>query len=369
MKLLAIAEQFDRCEAHILAALANKGISIHALIYGRPDYQNIFKEAGIELISFNCSSRLDLKAIHKLRFLLRKENFDLAHCFSARALSNLLFASWGLRLRIIAYRGTSGHVSRLNPGAWFSFLHPRVDTIVCVSQSVKNYLAEFLPPQKLRVIYKGHNSQWYASRTERSLTEFNIPPGAFVVALVANMRPVKGVRYLIQALSYIPQVLPIHVLLIGEVRDSAVQMEMLKSNPRLHFTGFRRNPHEILRHCSCFVMPSTKREGLPKALLEAMSVGLCPIVTNVGGMVEVVKDGENGLVVPACNEGALAQAMMTLYQDSSLRVQLAVNAAKTIMERFNIETSIEQTYNLYRESERNYGKLCDQLGQSKVKVI
>jgi glycosyltransferase involved in cell wall biosynthesis len=97
------------------------------------------------------------------------------------------------------------------------------------------------------------------------------------------------------------------------------------------------------------VLPSIEREGLPKALLEAMSVGVAPIATRVGGMPEVVEDGVNGLVVAPADSAALVAAIVKMASDGGARAKYAAAAFETIRTKFTVERSVEKTLNLYRE--------------------
>jgi glycosyltransferase involved in cell wall biosynthesis len=95
-------------------------------------------------------------------------------------------------------------------------------------------------------------------------------------------------------------------------------------------------------------MPSVEREGLSKALLEAMSLGITPIVTRVGGMPEVVIHEQNGLVVPPRSSEELAAAILRLYKNEEERRSFARNAKNTIYERFNVDGTTRETMALYR---------------------
>ena len=95
-------------------------------------------------------------------------------------------------------------------------------------------------------------------------------------------------------------------------------------------------------------MPSKEREGLPKAVIEAMSLGVATIVTDVGGMPEIVEHMKSGLVVKASDASALASAISRLVNDPELRMRLAKNAQERIRTSFSIETTIQQTIGVYR---------------------
>ncbi len=350
-KILYIATDLDCCELHIILGVARAGFDVQ--VVGKPSFRfrDQLEDSGVKTHELSLSGRFDFCAVRQLRSLFRGGGFDVLHFLSARAVSNGLIASLGMKVKRIAYRGTVGHLSRLDPSAWLSFLSPQIDKIVCVSEAVKSYLEKRVANRKLIVIYKGHDSSWYPSATSRDLAEFGISPSAFVIACVANMRPVKGIPFLLDAVDALPSTLDVHLLLIGKV-DASAQKALSagrKFPERIHAVGFREISSLLVSQADCFVLPSVDREGLPKSLLEAMSLGIPCIATRVGGMPEVVKDGENGLIVPPRDSASIARAIERLISDPVERKVLGSRAKETIAKVFTVERSIQETVELYRE--------------------
>jgi glycosyltransferase involved in cell wall biosynthesis len=94
-------------------------------------------------------------------------------------------------------------------------------------------------------------------------------------------------------------------------------------------------------------MPSVAREGLPKALVEAMSLGIAPVVTDVGGMPEVVQNGISGLVVPPKNPHALAQALKQLITNTAERKLLGLHAKERVQSLLSLDATVTQTLSVY----------------------
>jgi glycosyltransferase involved in cell wall biosynthesis len=97
-----------------------------------------------------------------------------------------------------------------------------------------------------------------------------------------------------------------------------------------------------------FVHPSL-RDGMPNALLEAMACGKAVIATPVGGMVDVLEDGVNGLAVPINDAEALFRAIETLVTDEPLRKKLGHSAHQTIVEKYTPEKELEANLGVYRK--------------------
>jgi glycosyltransferase involved in cell wall biosynthesis len=352
LRVLSIANQFDRCEAALLVALRDRGVRIVAMCDPDAVTTRELVRSDVPVLPLNPRARLDLTAVRAVRREMESLTPHIVHAFSNRTLTAAILAGAAKRSSLVAYRGTMGHLSRFDPASWTSYLYPRLKRIICVSHAVEDYLAGFLPRDRLRTIYKGHRAEWYTRERPRDLAEFGVPPGAFVVCCVANVRPVKGIRYLLSALQYLPEEAGVHVLLVGKVEEQAVA-KMLPDDRlgrRVHLAGFQANVAGILRSAHVFVMPSIAREGLPKALLEANAVGLPGIVTRVGGMPEVVIDGETGLVVDPCNSRALAEAILRFRLEPNLSDQLGRAAAERVRTKFTLEQTIDETFKLYQET-------------------
>ena len=350
MRILVLTTNVDLPESHIFVGLAERGVEFVICCDKESPNREFLISKGFDVRDISLPSRFSLSAIKHIRTLVGDGNFDIIHSYNSRALTNALFAtSKHKKAKHVTYRGTVGHLGRLDPTSWLSFFHPRLSKIVCVSNAVRKYLlSKNIDPKKLVTIYKGHNIRWYQESETLSLTEFGIPSGSFVICCAATMRPVKGVSVLLEAFTKLTHLRDVHLLLIGNVKDPKIK-DIYKDSKAVHFTGFRRDVAKFLKATDLFVMPSLAREGLPKAAIEAMCLGVPPIVSDVGGLPELVENNVSGLVIAPGDSTALARAIEKLYTDQKLRVMLGTNAVKQIQNKFSVEHSIEQTHALYLE--------------------
>lgn len=352
MKVLVLTARTDLPEAHLLEGLAKKGVEIDIVCEPDAPYQDMLKGCGISIAHHTFSSRLSPRSILTVRRLVTKGGYDIIHHFSARALSCGLLATIALPTRHVAYRGTVGHLSRIDPSSWLSFLHPRLDRIICVSEAVRRYLLDKgIEAHRAVTIYKGHRTSWYQREKIDVRALCGIETSSLVITCSANMRAVKGVDVLLEAFELLPMELGAHLVLVGEVRDERIKelINKTKAPARLHLLGYRRDATALVAGSDLFVMPSIAREGLPKAVIEAMCVGVCPIVSAVGGMPELVEHEKSGLVVPPKDPAALAEAITELTLHTAKRKQLAQAAFHRIEDHFSIEQTIERTLSVYSD--------------------
>jgi len=166
-----------------------------------------------------------------------------------------------------------------------------------------------------------------------------------VIIHVSNFRPVKRVADLVYAMRIVTKEEPYaKLMLVGDGPDrhsieSLIGRLGLRENVTL--TGFRSDIPNLMR-CSDIGVLCSETESAPLTLLEGMSTGLPMISTKVGGVIEIVDSGKNGLLVLPKHPEDLAQAILHLYRDPVLRNKLGANARKTVLEKYTAEKVVKQ---------------------------
>ena len=357
MEILVINHFFDRVEAELIAALSTQGFRFTCLTNPKTPFRNIVEDCGIPVLDFPIASRISPRAILGLRKILRGVHYNLIHTFSNRGLATAILSTPGSHIPIIGYRGTVGNISRFDPTSWITYLHPRVSCISCVSKAVYQSLLETgISEEKLVQIYKGHKPEWYRPALRESLLRFGIPEQAVVVCCSANVRPNKGVDVLLQAAeTFLAEDRSARLLLFGEIRDPKVK-ELIEKHPhkdRIHCPGFIEDAYRFVGACDVFVMPSVENEGFPKAVIEAMSMGLACIVTDVGGLPEQVIHEHTGYVVPARHPVELSRVILKLVREPARRGAFGRLAESRLLSEFSFERMVEEYADLYRRLAAN----------------
>lgn len=352
LKLLIISSYKDtwnsvRPEAEIFIGMAKLGVEVTLMTQGDADYVPRFKEHGINIIDFHPTKKFQWSAIKRIRKEIQAGGFDAVYMFNNKAITNGLFAAIGLNVKMVSYRGQTGNIKRIDPSSYLTHMHPRLDGILCVANAVRDDLRQqvFLPKERVTTVYKGHDLDWYQD-TPADLSQFGIPEDAFVFGCVANARPRKGLPVLLAATHKLPKESNIHILLVGGGMDTDEIKAQIDASPlagRIHLAGFRTDAPALIAGCDASILPSTKREGLPKTVIEAMVYEKAPIVADTGGSAELIVDGESGIVVPPGDEDALAKAMLTMWQDPEKTQQMGKLAKVRINEHFHTRLSAQQT--------------------------
>jgi len=267
----------------------------------------------------------------------------------------VLLATRRRPVKIVAFRGTIGNLEAFQPAAWLGFFHPRVDRIVCPSRAVERYLRNLrmlgrrIPSEKIVTIHKGHDPEWYRGPGV-DLADLGVPRGAFAACFSGRDRPHKGVDVLVDAVSRLDAKRGIHVLLVGPLEANRGLAQRIANSPargRIHLTGFRADAAAIAGASDVFVLPSIGREGLSRAVFEAMAQGTPALVTNVGGLPEQVEHGVSGLVVPRSDPAALAAALVRVHDDRERTREMGRNALRRVREVFPLERTVRETIAVY----------------------
>lgn len=223
----------------------------------------------------------------------------------------------------------------------------RCAKIVAVSESVADSLAACgVPPAKIRVIPNGVDLDHFAS-TESHKAEaraaFALPETAFVVASAARFSPEKGMDVLLQAARLRKNIL---FLVAGD----GPQMEALSRDlpPNVTLLGHLDDIRPLLAAADVFAMPS-RREGQGIAALEAMAAGVPVAASRIGGLAEMLTDGQTALLVPPNDPDALAVALSRLQSDSRLRGSLAGRALALAESRYSLQPMLDALTELYQE--------------------
>ena len=340
----------------MLIGLSNAGVHLEVMCADSSFFLQDFIDAGIPVHSLELKGRFDRGGTAKIRKLLVDGQFDILHAFNNPTVSNGLRAIRGLTTRFIAYRGIEANVSVFDPASWTTYLHPRVDRIICVADAIRRYLVnmKFLwwkfPASKAVTIYKGHDLGWYqAPAVPRS--DLGLPGEAFVVGCTANERPRKGLPHLIDAARLLPHDANVHFLLIGNI-SGAKTLQAIEDSPakdRIHLIGFRDDAPQVLASCDACILPALRREGLPKGIIEGMVYGVTPIVTDSGGSPELIEQGRSGLVIAPGSSQAIADAIQQLYEDPQACSQMGDEARQRIQRDFHYTKTIEQTLTVYQD--------------------
>jgi len=338
---------------HLLTQLPGLGfevqlISLQDSPFIKSEVRYTFPNVSIMSLGAESDISRSLRIIPKLFRELRASTPDIVHTFfpTSNSLGAILARAAGVKTVITSRRDMGFNLTWRDVAA-LRFANFFVACIVANCEAVcqKTIILEHVPAQKVCVIYNGINLN--GSYKGRSATGKKSP----VVGIVANLnRPVKRVDLFIKAAAKIHRRFPdvaFWILGDGELREELEKEATdlgLKSS--IVFWGRQTDVRSYISQMDIGVICSDS-EGFSNAIMEYMEVGLPVIATSSGGNPELVRDGENGLLVPPDSEASLSKAMLALLLDPTLAREMGIVSRKTIESGFSVAGMVEKTRGLY----------------------
>ena len=204
-----------------------------------------------------------------------------------------------------------------------------LDRVILVSEATR---WRFAPSSKQALIYNGVelSSLQPSSQLETLRADLNLDPDALLVGIVTRITPEKGIHTLIEATAKLKKSPNIQLLVVGGpyfpkdaeyIESLKVQAEKLGIADRVIFTGFLEDTGAILSLLDVVLLASTIPEACPRTIIEAMAAGAPVIATPLGGSKELVTP-ETGILVPAEDADAFAEAITQLAEDTQRRKRM-----------------------------------------------
>ena len=332
------------------AQIVNSVAAPPALLAETADARNLF--ASVPLLIAPTLSRSDGRSARRLA-QTQPQFSDVVHAHGLRA---AWVAALARRRRPFPLIFTAHNAVERTFTARLAlaFISRHCTKIVAVSGSVADSLAaNGVPAARLQVIPNGVDIALLmppADSRANARALLSLPETAFVVASAARFSPEKGLDVLLQAAK---QRKHMTFVIAGDGPLFSSLSRDLPPNVRL--LGRLDDIRPLLFAADVFAVPS-RREGQGIAALEAMAAGVPVAASNVGGLAEMLTDGETALLVPPDDADALAVALSRLQSDSRLRQKLAQNAAALVEARYTLQPMLDALTALYREvSEKGKG--------------
>jgi glycosyltransferase involved in cell wall biosynthesis len=290
---------------------------------------------------------LAFRGILALARVVRSEAINCIH--SRHRWTNLLGGLGGPLIRrplITTYNGIHDGFRR------FSFWGEKV---ICVSEDCRRHLVDYfgVSPDKAVVILNGVDTDRWNPALRRGGWNGGVPPGRRpVLVSVGQLRDVKDPKTMIRALPLVRSRFEGATLKCagdGPLRSELIRLaDELGVGGSVELLGEVSDTRSVLAEADVFLMPS-RSEGLPNALLEAMAAGVPAVVTEVGGMAEIVQHRKNGCKVPVGNHVRLAEEICFLLSNPAAAEAIGREARSLIERDFSLERMARQVEAVYRE--------------------
>ncbi len=292
-----------------------------------------------------------LKAARSLSRIIEKEHIDIIHARSRVPAWVAFMASLqtGTTLVTTAHGFYSKHIFSYIMG-WGKY------TIVPSSVIGRRMVEDFgVPLENIRLIPRSVDLERY-----NFIGAANRRTGKdFVVGMVGRIAPIKGHVYFLKAMAQVLRSFPeSKAWIVGGIspgkdnymEELEVWTRRLGLSHVVKFLGLRRDIPKLLSGMDCLVMPSVVEESFGRVIVEAQAVGVPVVATKVGGVVEIIEDGKDGILVEPKDSNALAEGILKILKDQGYAGRLAEAGRAKVEERYSLEKMAEDTIKVYRHA-------------------
>jgi glycosyltransferase involved in cell wall biosynthesis len=296
----------------------------------------------------------DEVAVRELAAWLRREEIDLVHAHMYRAEVVGTRAAVAAGVPVIMATVHSSRVRSAEDVELLASLTPSMDRLVVPSASIRRKVArEGRDAARFAIVPNGVDLARFATATRCTFRrEFDVPPGAPLVGVVARLEPEKGHRHLIEAWPAVVAMAPEARLAVVGEGGSTAQLRALAESlgvaGSVIFTGRRDDISALTADLTVSVLPSL-REAQGISILEAMARRVPVVASAVGGVPEVITHGVDGVLVPPADPPALAAAISMLLADPGLRTRIGGAGYRTVADRYSIDAQVRRIQELYEE--------------------
>jgi len=295
-------------------------------------------------------------AVNSLAKKIRAESVDLVHSNTGVVLGGAMAAKKGGVPHVWHFREVFSEFSK----AWKlyePFVIGRSDSIICISEAVRSQFSKASAKEKTVIVYDGVTMPLVepdsiGNEGQRRGTGFQI------VCTGRVNQPVKGQDVLVSAVRIlVDRGIPVKLVLVGDIfpgkefllTELTTQIHELGLNDIVTLTGFVEDVAQVIDDSDLVVVPSTHAEGFGIVVLEAFARGKAVVGSRIGGIPEIIRDGENGLLVDAGDDSALADAIEKLYREPGERLRMARAGRRTLEEKFSVQRAVEQISDIYQQ--------------------
>lgn len=340
--------------AYLYEELQNKNVKQFILCRKDGELANKGKAKKWNIIESRKVAAIDINFARKIQIICKRNNIDLIHTHDSHAHSFAILSAsfWGNKTPIVVSRRVDFAIKK----TWFSkykYNHRLVKRILCVSDAIKKITApDIINKSVLKTVHSGIDVSRFIDSDKKSSglrQEFNIPSETKIIGNIAALAVHKDYfTFVNTARILINEQKDYHFFIIGtgplekEIRTYVTNNNL---NKHITFTGFRNDIPHILPELDAFLITS-ETEGLGTSVIDAFVCKVPVVATNAGGIPELVKHKETGLLAEVKDAKTLADNINLLFSDSINLEEMAKNQQE-ILKQFTREATAEKSLKEY----------------------
>jgi len=293
-----------------------------------------------------------LKMISALAGIIKKEQISIVHAHSRVPAWIAYFAS---RRSNAAFITTCHGYYKKHI---FSYVMGWGKKVIAISNVIARHMIDdfAVPHERIRLIPSGIDLEKFVPVTHKK-KEKN-----FNVGIIGRLTPIKGHLYFIKAMAKVAKVIPnIKIWIVGDAPLSRVAYKeeiqvlarRLGLSEHTEFLGAQKNITEIIQQLDVLVLATVVPEAFGRVVIEAGACNIPVVATRVGGVVDIIEDGVNGILVAPADPDGMAQGIIRVLNNRDEAAVLAGNAYKKVQEEYSAQLMAERTLSAYKEALEN----------------
>jgi len=306
------------------------------------------RASSIPVEAVRMGSAIDIGAIVRLRRLMRERGVSLVHTHSSVDSWLGGVAAKSLGRPVVRSRHVSIPIRRRR-----ALVYRLADRIITSGEGVRAMvIGAGITSERVVAISAGVDSARFHPGVSGKAVRDELGLGAApVVGLVANVRGSKGHNVFLDAARAVLAVAPeTRFLIVGDgvgFDDVKDRVRQLGLEAEVRLTGFRRDIPEVMAALDVLALPSIRSEAIPQVIPQALAVGTPVVASTVGGSPELIRDGENGRLVPPADPAALADAILALLREPERARAMARAGQVMVQARYTIDATMARTTAVY----------------------
>lgn len=331
------------------------------VVCGGEDLKEVFEKNGIRSYSINFSNKKIFKTLNSLKKIIEENDIKLLHAHDNNASLNayLVKKLYGLDIKVIShihscypflkYNGINKKIDRI--------LRPRYDYNIACGKLVYDFYrknAIYFKKEKTVILSNAIDideiTKFNINKNYELVDKFNIPKDKVTLGFVGRICKIKGIiPFINEIANYKNDFNDCKILLIGSGEQEEEVKSIIKElnlEELFIFLGFQENVYKFYEIIDILFLPSLY-EGLPMVLLEAMAFKKPVVSMNVGGISELVKDKETGILIEQGNYKEFILKLKQLKEDTLYREKIGEKAFEYVNKKYNIKDYIEALEKIY----------------------
>jgi glycosyltransferase involved in cell wall biosynthesis len=315
-------------------------------------YDKRFSNRNVTIVKFPFANNLDIVSIIRLQRFMRKRHIDVVMPSKQREyLLAGIAAKMGRRTKVVGMFGIDRPIHNLR--TWFVFCK-LFDAVFVVARKIIDVLSSTkgFDTNKCRVVYVGVDPIKLSGEIRKSRRKsLGLYDNDVCIMAIGRLSPQKGFDYAIDAFArFARKYAHVKLVIVGGGDATVYRQQADKGGvaDRVFFTGFREDVPELIQAADIYWLTS-RSEGVPNTMLEAMAAKVPVVAFDIAGVAEVLRNNTNGMMVPFKDLGGIIDATVKLIEDPQLKRKIGDSGFHTVASEFSLEKMTDDTERYLKE--------------------